>query len=262
MKIAQIAPLMESIPPRLYGGTERVASYLTEELVAQGHDVTLFASGQSITSAKLVPGCAQPLRLNPAVRDIIPYYMLMLDKVRSMAAEFDILHFHIDQFHFPLFRDVGVTHRHDAARPAGPARPAPSLSRLSRDAAGFDLQCAAGADSRRQLHRHRLSWSADRSVAQPRAARRLSGVPRAHLAGEACRPRDRHRPGHRLAAEDRGESRSRRRGLLPRGDRAAAGPARRRVTSARSTTAARMPSSATLVRCSSRSTGPSRSGWR
>ena len=65
MKIAQIAPLMESIPPRLYGGSERVVSYLTEELVAQGHDVTLFASGQSITSAKLVPCCAQPLRLNP-----------------------------------------------------------------------------------------------------------------------------------------------------------------------------------------------------
>jgi glycosyltransferase involved in cell wall biosynthesis len=106
MKIAQIAPLMESIPPRLYGGTERVVSYLTEALVAQGHDVTLFASGQSITSARLVPCCAQPLRLNPYVKDIIPYYMLMLDKVRSMASEFDILHFHIDQFHFPIFRDM------------------------------------------------------------------------------------------------------------------------------------------------------------
>ena len=106
MRIAQIAPLMESIPPRLYGGSERVVSYLTEELVAQGHAVTLFASGQSITSAKLVPCCAQPLRLNAAVRDIIPYYMLMLDKVRSMASEFDILHFHIDQFHFPIFHEM------------------------------------------------------------------------------------------------------------------------------------------------------------
>ncbi|HZT48163.1 MAG TPA: glycosyltransferase family 4 protein [Hyphomicrobiaceae bacterium] len=106
MKIAQIAPLMESIPPRFYGGSERVVAYLTEELVAQGHDVTLFASGQSITSAKLVPCCEQPLRLNPAVRDPIPYYMLMLDKVRSMASEFDILHFHIDQFHFPLFHEM------------------------------------------------------------------------------------------------------------------------------------------------------------
>jgi glycosyltransferase involved in cell wall biosynthesis len=106
MKIAQIAPLMESVPPRLYGGSERVASYVTEELVAQGHDVTLFASGQSITAAKLVACCAQPLRLSPSVKDVIPYYMLMLDKVRSMASEFDILHFHIDQFHFPVFREM------------------------------------------------------------------------------------------------------------------------------------------------------------
>ena len=106
MKIAQIAPLMESIPPRLYGGTERVVSYLTEALVGQGHDVTLFASGESITSTKLVTCCAQPLRLNRAVVDIIPYHMLMLDKVRSMASEFDVLHFHIDQFHFPVFRHI------------------------------------------------------------------------------------------------------------------------------------------------------------
>jgi glycosyltransferase involved in cell wall biosynthesis len=95
---------MESVPPRLYGGTERIVFYLTEELVGQGHDVTLFASGDSVTSARLVAGCEQALRLNPAVRDPIPYYMLMLDKVRRMASEFDVLHFHIDQFHFPLFR--------------------------------------------------------------------------------------------------------------------------------------------------------------
>jgi glycosyltransferase involved in cell wall biosynthesis len=106
MKIAQVAPLMESVPPRFYGGTERIASYLTEELVAQGHDVTLFASGDSITAAKLVPCCAQALRLNKAVRDPIPYYMLMLDKVRRHALEFDIIHFHMDQFHFPIFRDI------------------------------------------------------------------------------------------------------------------------------------------------------------
>src|SRR5580698_3800131 len=98
MKIAQIAPLMESVPPRLYGGTERVVSYLTEELVAQGHDVTLFASGDSITSANLVPCCTQALRLDPLVSDVIPYYMLMLDKVRSCATQFDLLRFHIDYF--------------------------------------------------------------------------------------------------------------------------------------------------------------------
>lgn len=108
MKIAQVAPLMESVPPRYYGGTERIASYLTEELVKKGHDVTLFASGDSITAAKLVPCCTRALRLNPSVRDPIPYYMLMLDTVRRRAHEFDVIHFHMDQFHFPIFRDIAA----------------------------------------------------------------------------------------------------------------------------------------------------------
>jgi glycosyltransferase involved in cell wall biosynthesis len=106
MKIAQIAPLMESVPPRLYGGSERIASYLTDELVRLGHDVTLFASGDSVSSAHLMPCVPMALRLDDNVRDPIPYYMLMLDRVREYADEFDILHFHIDQFHFPLFRTI------------------------------------------------------------------------------------------------------------------------------------------------------------
>jgi glycosyltransferase involved in cell wall biosynthesis len=106
MRIAQIGPLVESVPPRLYGGTERIVSYLTEELVALGHDVTLFASGDSITTANLVPCVPKALRLDDSVRDPIPYYMLMLDRVRRRADEFDILHFHIDQFQFPLFREI------------------------------------------------------------------------------------------------------------------------------------------------------------
>jgi glycosyltransferase involved in cell wall biosynthesis len=106
MRIALIAPLIESVPPRLYGGTERIVSYLAEELVAQGHDVTLFASAESVTAARLVPCCEEALRLDPDVRDVIPYYMLLMDKVRSLASQFDILHFHIDQFHFPVFRDI------------------------------------------------------------------------------------------------------------------------------------------------------------
>ncbi|MEO6945917.1 MAG: glycosyltransferase family 4 protein [Nitrobacter sp.] len=104
MKIAQIAPLMESVPPRLYGGTERVVSYLTEELVNLGHDVTLFASGDSITSARLISCAKTALRLDPNVVDSIPYYMLMLDRARRLAPNFDIIHFHIDYLHFPLFR--------------------------------------------------------------------------------------------------------------------------------------------------------------
>jgi glycosyltransferase involved in cell wall biosynthesis len=106
MKIAQIAPLMESVPPRLYGGSERIVSYLTDELVRLGHDVTLFASGDSVSSAHLVPCVPIALRLDANVLDPIPYYMLMLDRVREYAEDFDILHFHIDQFHFPLFRPI------------------------------------------------------------------------------------------------------------------------------------------------------------
>jgi glycosyltransferase involved in cell wall biosynthesis len=108
MKIAQVAPLIESVPPRLYGGTERIVSYLTEELVRLGHDVTLFASGDSITSAELAPCCTRALRLDPTVRDVIPYFMLMIDKVCERAKEFDVFHFHIDFFHFPLFRSLAV----------------------------------------------------------------------------------------------------------------------------------------------------------
>jgi glycosyltransferase involved in cell wall biosynthesis len=106
MRIAQISPLIESVPPRLYGGTERIVSYLTEELVNLGHDVTLFASGDSVTSAKLVPCASGALRLDGNVQDTIPYYMLMLDRVRQHADTFDLLHFHIDQLHFPLFRPM------------------------------------------------------------------------------------------------------------------------------------------------------------
>jgi len=106
MRIAQIAPLYERVPPRLYGGTERVVSFLTEELVRQGHDVTLFASGDSQTSARLIRCCDIALRFNPAVRDALPYHMIMLDEVRRRIDQFDVLHFHVDLIHAPLMRDV------------------------------------------------------------------------------------------------------------------------------------------------------------
>jgi glycosyltransferase involved in cell wall biosynthesis len=114
MRIAQIAPLIESVPPRYYGGTERVVSYLTEDLVAQGHEVTLFASGDSITAANLVTCCTQALRLDAAVSDVVPYYMLMLDKVRSHAAQFDVLHFHIEYL-APLRGAVPPRRKHSTA---------------------------------------------------------------------------------------------------------------------------------------------------
>ena len=103
MRIAQIAPLHEAVPPKLYGGTERVVSFLTEELVAMGHDVTLFASGDSVTSAKLEPIWPRALRLDPAIRDPIAPHMLLMEAVRRRAEDFDVLHFHMDYWSFSLF---------------------------------------------------------------------------------------------------------------------------------------------------------------
>jgi glycosyltransferase involved in cell wall biosynthesis len=105
VRIAQIAPLTESVPPELYGGTERIVSYLTEELVRLGHDVTLFASGDSSTSARLVSCSDAALRLDPSVKDPLPYYVMMLEEVRQRADQFDVLHFHIDLLHAPLIHD-------------------------------------------------------------------------------------------------------------------------------------------------------------
>lgn len=103
MRIAQIAPLYEAVPPKLYGGTERVVSFLTEELVALGHDVTLFASGDSITSAKLVSPWPRALRLDPTNRDPIVPHMLLMEDLRQRVDEFDVLHFHMDYWPFSLF---------------------------------------------------------------------------------------------------------------------------------------------------------------
>lgn len=105
MRIAQVAPLAEAVPPRLYGGTERMVSWLTEGLVDQGQDVTLFASGDSRSSAKLVPVVPQALRLT-GIRDHTASTLVMLDEVRRRADEFDIIHFHVDLLQFPLFQDL------------------------------------------------------------------------------------------------------------------------------------------------------------
>lgn len=106
MRIAQIAPLAEAVPPKLYGGTERVVSWLTEELVRQGHDVTLFAAGGSKTAAKLVTGCDEGLRLQ-GMRDHTASNLVMLDGVRRRADQFDIIHCHIDVLQYPMFQDLG-----------------------------------------------------------------------------------------------------------------------------------------------------------
>jgi glycosyltransferase involved in cell wall biosynthesis len=103
MRVAQVSPLYESCPPQLYGGTERVVSYLTEELVRQGREVTLFASGDSQTKATLRAPCDRLLRLDPRCKDPLPHHLVMLNRVAQSAEQFDIIHFHTDFLHFPLF---------------------------------------------------------------------------------------------------------------------------------------------------------------
>jgi len=104
MKIAQFAPLYESVPPKYYGGTERIVSYLTEGLVRAGHEVTLFASGDSVTKAHLVAGCHRSLRLDKECIDRIAYYILLIEQVYRQASQFDIIHNHNDYFPFSLAR--------------------------------------------------------------------------------------------------------------------------------------------------------------
>ena len=115
LRIAIVSPLHESVPPRLYGGTERVVSYLTEELVALGHDVTLFATADSVTGARLHPMARQGLRLDPDCRDPVAHHVAMVHDVLERSDEFDVIHFHIDYLHFPAVRQArlkGLTTLH------------------------------------------------------------------------------------------------------------------------------------------------------
>jgi glycosyltransferase involved in cell wall biosynthesis len=108
MRIAQVAPLFESVPPALYGGSERVVSWLTEELMAMGHEVTLFASGDSKTAARLVPACPTALWRDDRCRETLPHHIRLLELVFRDVAQFDVIHFHCDYVHFPLVRRYGI----------------------------------------------------------------------------------------------------------------------------------------------------------
>ena len=194
-----------------------------DELVRLGHEVTLFASADSVTAAELV-GCASTaLRLDRNVRDPIPYYMLMLDRVRKLAKEFDILHFHIDQFHFPLFaqmadRTVTTLHGRQDLPDLKPLyigfseMPLVSISNNQRRpiAKANFVGTVPSRHSHELIHAHLQS------------ARRLCRVSRPHLAREAARPRHSDRTDARHSPEDRCQSRQGRRSLLPRNDRTAA----------------------------------------
>jgi glycosyltransferase involved in cell wall biosynthesis len=108
MKIAQVSSLMEAVPPKLYGGTERIVAYLTDALVDLGHDVTLFASGDSVTKAKLEPGWPHALRLDEGMRDYLAPHIILLETLARRAQEFDVIHLHIDYLGYPVLKRIGV----------------------------------------------------------------------------------------------------------------------------------------------------------
>ena len=192
VKIAQIAPLVESVPPRLYGGTERVVSWLTEELVAQGHDVTLFASGDSRTKAKLAPIVPRALRLD-GIHNSLPYNIIMLDQVAERMAEFDVLHFHIDFFHYPIFRNMA----HRTLTTLHGRQDLPELPDIYRAFPHMPLvsisQPSAKAGAAGQLDGHGLSRPAGEAVSRRRRQRRLSGLSGPHLCRQGPGGRHRHR---------------------------------------------------------------------
>ena len=218
MKIAQISPLIESVPPRLYGGTERVVSYLTEELVAQGHDVTLFASGDSMTGAKLVPCSSVALRLDTTAHDPIPHYMVMLDKVMRHAVE---------------IRHSAFPHRPSAVSVGPRGRPASPSPRCTEGRTCPTARCSIPTFGAHRLSRYRTR-SVSLSPTHISSARCITASPSTcigrALEGEGGYlaflgrispekdpgPGDPDRARRKLALEDRRQGRRRGRGLFSR----------------------------------------------
>ena len=216
MRIAQIAPLTEAVPPKLYGGTERVVHWLTEELVALGHDVTLYASGDSCTSAKLDAPWPRALRLDGSIRDPNALHMLMLERVRQRADEFDFLHFHLDYYPFSIFsrqRTPFLTTLHGRLdlpehQPLFATFPSAPIISIS-DAQRRPIPHAGWVKTD-------PSRPAGKLLAPAAGEAGISRLPRPDRAGETGRPRDPDRTAMRHAAENRGQGRSGRPGILRR----------------------------------------------
>jgi glycosyltransferase involved in cell wall biosynthesis len=175
VRIAQVAPLYESVPPQLYGGTERVVSWLTEELVRQGHDVTLFATGDSVTKARLVATVPRALRLDAGCLDQLAPHLLLLEEVFRHRGEFDVVHFHCDYLHFPLSR----RHRQPHVTTLHGRLDIPELPRLYREYAGEPVVSISEAQ-RRPLPW--LNWQGTVYHGMPRDLHRFHDGPGQYLA--------------------------------------------------------------------------------
>ncbi len=259
MRIAQVAPLAESVPPKFYGGTERVVAFLDKRARAAGSRRDAVCQRRFAHCARLSRRGRRPAARRPC-DDVLAPHLLMLEEVLKRAPEFDMVHFHISQFHFPVARRMPVAHvttlhgRLDL--PELPPlyaefedMPVVSISDAQRDTVAA---CRVG--------RNRVSRPATRPAAVSPGAWSVPGIPRPHLAGEARRSRDRDRDRLRAAVEDRRQGRPRRSGLLRAGDSTSARPSARSNSSARSASLKKVTFSATPAHCSSPSTGRSHSG--
>ena len=207
MRIAQISPLFEAVPPKLYGGTERVVYSLTEELVAMGHDVTLFASGDSVTSATLAPMREQALRLDPTVKDWVATYYRMVEMIYRRKDEFDVLHFHIDYFPLALFSRQKVPFLTTIHGRLDIPEFVETYSTFADVAVRLDLRQPAPADPASELGAHRAARHAGQSADAAAGEAGICCLPRPHFAGKGRRSRhqDRRQGGHE--AEDRRQGR-------------------------------------------------------
>ena len=262
MHIAQIAPLTEAIPPKLYGGTERVVSWLTEELIALGHEVTLFASGNSMTSAQLEAVWPRALRLDGAVRDPNALHMLMLERVYQRAGRFRLSAFPSRLLSVLAVLPAADAVRHDFARPARSARASAGFRRFLVGAGGVDLQCAAAAAAAGALGAHRPSRPARAICLRPKPIKpsyfaflgRIApekGIDRAIRIAEHCGVPLKSPPKSTMPIANITTSKIK--PMMQVGQR--------RISSARSTTRRNPNSSAARRCCSFRSTGRSRSAW-
>jgi glycosyltransferase involved in cell wall biosynthesis len=189
MRIAQISPLTEAVPPKLYGGTERVISWLTEELVALGHDVTLFASGDSRTSAQLKAVWPRALRLDESIRDPMGVHMTMLEQVRRQADEFDLMHFHLDYYPFSLFSRQSTSFVTTLHGRLDLPELQPGIFHVCIGADHLDFELAAAPDTAGQLGQDNLPWATCAFTHATACEAELSGVSGAYLTGKIGRPR-------------------------------------------------------------------------
>ena len=262
MRIAQVAPLTEAVPPKLYGGTERVVHWLTEELVALGHDVTLFASGDSHTSAKLEATWPKALRLDGSVRDPNALHMVMLERVRQKCddEEFDFLHFHLDYYPFSLFSRQPTPFLTTLHGRLDLPEHQPVFNTFSKVPVVSISNAQRRPVPQANWARHHSPWPAGESADAAAGQAVISRRARPDRTGKGRRSRHPDCHSMRHSAQDRGEGRSRRPGVLRRNDfTARSRPIRWSNLSARSGTAKSRTSSAARSACWFRSTGRSRS---